>query len=131
MRWAGQSTPTRTSDSTEPADETEVTGTVTVSTDGTSVTITAADGSTVSCVVPVGSDVSSFTGQVEAKCEVVDGVLTLTEIKAEDTPGTEPGDDQRWLRRRGRTDDGNPGDDDGDHGGGGGGDECTGTAGRR
>jgi hypothetical protein len=71
-----------TTSSTEP----ELTGTATLSLDGTSVTVTGADGSSITCAVPAGMDLTSFlTGTVEAQCESVGGVLTLTEIQADET----------------------------------------------
>jgi hypothetical protein len=81
--------------------ESELTGTATASADGSSVTIVGANGASLTCAVPAGMDLTPFlTGSVEATCESVGGLLTLTEIKseetgteAENTTGEEPGDD--------------------------------------
>lgn len=71
-----------------------------------SITVQPGHASPVTCAVPAGTDLSGFkvTDQVEMKCALVDGKLTLTRLKSEDD----------------EDDDGNDGGDDDDGGGHGG-----------
>lgn len=76
----------------------EASGTASLSADGKSVTITGAGGATLTCAVPTGLDVKPFlTGKVEAKCQTVNGVLTLTRISSEDGAVAKAGEDRTGI----------------------------------
>jgi hypothetical protein len=73
----------------------------------TSITVQPHNGSPVTCSIPQGFDTSNFKvgDQVEMKCALVDGQLTLVRLKTDDDEGDDGGDD------------GNGGGDDGGGGG--------------
>jgi uncharacterized membrane protein YgcG len=74
-------------------EQNEAVGTVT--TDGVSVTVTRANGTSISCAVPVGVDLTPFvSGQAKAECDLVNGVLTLRELRSA-TARVEVGEDDQ------------------------------------
>lgn len=82
----GVAPPISTTPSDSGSDRVEATGTATASPDGSSVIVTRADGSSIACSVPVAFDPAPYlSGRVEVQCSSVNGRLTLSEIKNDDT----------------------------------------------